>query len=388
MQINMPRLLILSWFIGAIFLFLYSFTQVDLSLTFARFPIWQVIQSYFQQIGYFNRSLSLIFYLIVFGFLFILYIFTLIQIRKKNISRKTLFAIILSVSAVLFFSYNAFSYDLFNYIFDSKIFTFYFQNPYFHRALDFPEDPMLSFMHWTHRTYPYGPVWLGVTIPLSFLGLNIFLMTFYLFKLLSLAAFISSALLIERIAKKTGINALFAVALFSLNPLVLTESLVSSHNDIVMASFALFSVLLFLEGKTGKSLFWFILSIGIKFATVFMIPAFLAKKFLKIDNEKFFLFISVLMLAPIILASYRTNFQPWYLLFVLPFTVFVSHKSYIFIPTIVISFVSVLYYIPFVYLGNWDPPIPNILNLMMIASIIISIVFAIALRLIKTVNSK
>lgn len=388
MQINMPRLLILSWFIGAVFLLLYSFTQVDLSLTLARFSIWQTIQNLFQQIGYFNRTLSLILYLIVFGFLFLLYIFTLIQVRKKNINRKVLFSIIISISAVLFFSYNAFSYDLFNYIFDSKIFTFYFQNPYLHKALDFPEDPMLSFMHWTHRTYPYGPVWLGVTIPLSFLGFNIFLLTFYIFKFLTLASFIFSSLLIERIAKKVGINSLLAVALFSLNPLVIMETLVSSHNDIVMISFALFSVLLFLEGKKAKSLFWLVMSIGIKFATLFMIPAFLARKFLKIDNEKFFIFISVLLLVPVILASLRTNFQPWYLLFILPFSTFVYYKNYVLIPTVVISIVSILYYIPYIYLGNWDPPIPNILNLMMIGSIFISAILIIALRFVKTLNSK
>lgn len=379
----MPRLLFFSWIFGAVFLFLYSFTQVDLSLTLTQLSFWQVIQGAFQQIGYFQRPLSLTIYLVVFGLLFALYLFTLNLVKKRKITRKQLFAIIIAISVILFLSYSAFSYDLFNYIFDAKVFTFYFQNPYFHKALDFPEDPMLSFMHWTHRAYPYGPVWLGITIPLSFIGQNIFLLTFYLFKLLSFAAFIFSAFLIERIANKIGINALFAVAVFSLNPLVLSESLVSSHNDIIMAAFALFSLLLFFEGKLAKSFFWFTVSVGVKFATVFMIPAFFLKRILKLNNEKLFLVLSISMLVPIILASIRTNFQPWYLLFVLPFTVFISEKRYILIPTIIVTLASILYYIPFIYLGNWDPPILTYLNLLITTSIIVSIVLAIVAKYIK-----
>lgn len=355
------RLLFIGWITSVIFLLLYSFTQVDLSLTLSQNSVWQVIQRAFQEIGYFQRPLSaLLYFTIVLG-LFSLYALTLHQIRKKNLPRKYLFGIIFSIGGILFFSYNAFSYDLFNYIFDAKIFTHYFQNPYFHKALDFPEDPMLSFMHWTHRLYPYGPTWLLITVPLSFFGFNIFLLTFYLFKILSVSAFIISAFLIEKIAKKIGVNSLFAVAVFCLNPLVIIESLVSSHNDIVMAALALLALLTFFEGKIFKSSFWLALSVGIKFATIFMIPAFLAKKFLKVDNNKFFIILSVSMLAALFLATWRTTFQPWYPLFVLPFTAFISEKKYVLIPTFVISAVCLFQYLPFIYLGNWDPPVPLIL---------------------------
>ncbi|EKD86925.1 MAG: hypothetical protein ACD_37C00099G0002 [uncultured bacterium] len=355
------RLLFIGWITSVIFLLLYSFTQVDLSLTLSQNSVWQVIQRGFQEIGYFQRPLSALLYFIIVLGLFSLYVLTLHQIKKKNLPRKYLFGIIFSIGGILFFSYNAFSYDLFNYIFDAKIFTHYFQNPYFHKALDFPEDPMLSFMHWTHRLYPYGPTWLLITIPLSFFGFNIFLLTFYLFKILSVVAFISSAFLIEKIAKKIGVNSLFAVAVFCLNPLVIIESLVSSHNDIVMAALALLALLTFFEGKIFKSSLWLALSVGIKFATFFMIPAFLAKKFLKVNNNKFFIILSVSMLAALFLATWRTTFQPWYPLFVLPFTVFISDKKYVLIPTFVISAVCLFQYLLFIYLGNWDPPVPLIL---------------------------
>src|SRR5258706_5338006 len=163
-------------------LFFYSYTQVDLSLTLSRISIWQGIEKSFQYVGYFQRPLSTYLYSGILIALFVSYIFLLIAVHKNVLSRKTLWILIIGTAIVLTFSYNAFSYDLFNYIFDAKIITHYSQNPYMHMALDFPHDPMLSFMHWTQRTYPYGPAWLLVTAPLSFIGLQFFLPTFFLFK--------------------------------------------------------------------------------------------------------------------------------------------------------------------------------------------------------------
>src|SRR3989344_7816928 len=199
----MKKILLPLWVISAIALFLYSYTQVDLSLTLSQVSVWQGIQKAFQYVGYFNRPLSTYLFLGIIAFMFLLYCVTLRMVSKKIIDRSTLWRIVILVSGILFVSYTAFSHDLFNYIFDAKILTHYHSNPYLHKALDYHGDPMLSFMHWTHRTYPYGPTWLFLTIPLSFIGFNIFLPTFYLFKLLMLGSFIGSAYFIEKISPST-----------------------------------------------------------------------------------------------------------------------------------------------------------------------------------------
>lgn len=376
------KILLGSWVVCAIALLLYSFTQVDLSLTLSQVSIWQGIQKFFQQIGYFNRPLSTVLFLGITGFMFALYGITLNLIRKNTVDRKLLWKIIIATSVILFFSYNAFSYDLFNYIFDAKIFTHYGQNPYEYKALDFPSDPMLSFMHWTHRTYPYGIGWLFLTVPLSFLGFGYFLLTFYLFKLLMLSSFIGSCFLIEKIAKKTNSNVLFPVAAFALNPLVLIESLVSAHNDSVMMALGLFGIYMFLEKRYIASLAGVIGSIFIKYATVLIIPAIIAKGFFPAKgsaasgrkNEFFFYILIISMAISILLAAYRTNFQPWYLLYVLSFAAFVSNRYFVLIPVFLISFAAILQYVPYLYLGNWNPPVPIVLNWIMIASIIASVV--------------
>lgn len=371
----MKSLLLPAWVIAGICLLLYSFTQVDLSLTFSQAGIYQTIEKYFQYVGWFNRPLSAGLYLLIIGIMFGLYSLTLNLVRTKKLEEKTVWKFVICISVILFFSYNAFSYDLFNYIFDAKILVHYHQNPYFHKALDFPGDPMLSFMRWTHRTYPYGPAWLVITVPISFLGMGIFSVTFYLFKLLMAASFIGSAYFVGKIAKKLDFNPALSIAAFALNPLVLIESLVSAHNDIVMIFLGLLGLWLFLEKKYFTSVISFTTSILIKFVTVLLIPVILIKQVFKISNEKFALILIAAMLAGVIAATLRTNFQPWYLLYVLPFTAFLQKKYYTAIPVVLISIAGLLQYVPYLYLGNWDPPVPLVLNCIMIVSVILSILF-------------
>ena len=221
--------------LGIIALFFYSFTQVDLSLTLSKASWIQDFQKVFQYIGYFNRPLSTYLFIGIVIFLFASYFLIIKNIER--FSKKQIWSLIMVSAVVLGISYNAFSYDLFNYIFDAKIFTHYGQNPYEYKALDFAavQEPMLSFMRWTHRTYPYGPVWLGITIPISYLGMNYFLVTFFLFKTLMVSAFIATVWLIKKIVSDTKTtDELQAIALFALNPFVLIESVVSAHVDIVM----------------------------------------------------------------------------------------------------------------------------------------------------------
>jgi len=309
--------------------------------------------------------------------LFALYGLTLKLANEKKIDVRQLWKIIIPVSLILFLAYNAFSYDLFNYIFDAKIVTHYHLNPYQHKALDFPGDPMLSFMHWTHRVYPYGPAWLLLTVPISFVGFGYFIVTFYLFKLLMLASFIGSVYLISKIAKKIELNVQLAIVAFALNPLVLIESLVSAHNDIVMIFFGLCAVYLYLEKKLLGSFFTIEFSAAIKFATGFLLIGLIIDKFAKLNKQKFIYLLTALGILATILATNRTQFQPWYLIYFLPFAAFAANKKFVLIPIFVISLFALLEYLPYLYLGNWDPPVPFILNNITYGSIIISIVLVI-----------
>ncbi|MDO8659120.1 MAG: glycosyltransferase 87 family protein [Candidatus Parcubacteria bacterium] len=381
----------IGYLLTVVGLFFYSFTQIDLGLTLSQVSIWQTAEKLFKNIGYFQRPFSTFLFASIVFLLFTFYLLILNALHKKEISKRLIWFLIITTAIILTFSYNAFSYDLFNYMFDAKIVTYYNQNPYIHKALDFPGDPMLSFMHWTHRSYPYGPTWLGLTVPLS-LGIEFFLPTFFLFKALMSVSFLGTAFFIGKILRKfSSKNELFGVAFFALNPLVIIESLVSSHNDIVMMFFVILALYLLMSKKYVRSTMLFVLSIGVKFATVFVLPVYLLILYFQknkkaINWEFLFVVMTVIMVIPVILASYRTNFQPWYLLNILPFAALISKKHYILIPSVVMSLFAAFEYLPFLYLGNWDNPVPSILSWMITASLVLSLLLTIAWRLKKMIK--
>jgi hypothetical protein len=368
MQKFFSKSIFLFYIFGAVLLFFYSFTQIDLGLALTRFPALFSIQRAFQSIGYFNRPLSTWLYIGIVAFLFVCYFILLQQAQKKKLQRKQVWKYIFIVTGVLTLSYAAFSYDIFNYIFDAKIFTFYHQNPYLHKALDFPHDPMLGFMRWTHRTYPYGPIWLGITIPLSYIGLHIFLLTFFIFKLLAAGSFVGTVYLIEKIAEKTGSkNSLVPVVFFACNPLVLIETLVSGHNDIVMLFLALVSFYFLMRSKYLLSIVLLGLSIGTKFATGLLLPAYLSAlvmQYMKIKIPWKYVWYTVLgcMGLAVIAASQKSgNFQPWYLLYLLPFVALLAENMVLSVVSGFVTFSILGTYVPYLYLGNWDPPVPGLL---------------------------
>lgn len=358
-------------------LFLYSFTQIDLSIVISQNTAILSIQKAFQYIGYFNRPLSATLYIIIILSLFSLYITFLKQALRKKLTRKVVWGIIIAVAAILTFSYNAFSYDLFNYIFDAKIISFYNQNPYLHKALDYTGDPMLSFMRWTHRVYPYGPIWLFLTVPLSYLGSQSFVITFGLFKVLMSLSFIGAVFMIGKIFKKySPQDEVFGLIFFGLNPLIIIESLISSHIDIVMMFFALTSVYLLIENRFVSSWVALVVSIGIKFATTFLVPIFLFKTFFDKKNthswDQMFYLSTILMAVTIIAASTTSgNFQPWYLIPFLTLATFVSKRPIIFIAAVLGSLVSLLNYVPYLLLGVWDARLAEYINLINTSGLVI-----------------
>lgn len=380
------RLLFWGYAALAVLLVLYSFTQIDLSLTLSRLSVWQVTEKFFQHIGYFQRPFSTALYV---SLLLVLFGFYTVFVRLAavgKLSSSFIWKLVLLVSGILFFSYNAFSYDFFNYIFDAKIFTHYHLNPYVYKALDFPGDPMLSFMHWTHRTYPYGPVWLLATYPLSFLGFQYFLPTFFLFKFLAVGSFVGTVYFLDKTLQKIfPSERALGMVLFAFNPLVLIEALVSGHNDIFMMFLGVAAVCLLVSKRFLWAFGVLLLSIGVKFATVFLLPVFAYVYIASLFHKKFswrniLIACACFMIIPVVLAAVRTTFQPWYILFALPFGAFLGGKYYIVIPSFVLSFFFLLEYVPYLYTGNWNPPIPNILTGLTIVGIVVAVVLVIILK--------
>jgi hypothetical protein len=389
-MIPKAKIIFCSWLLTILGLFLYSFTQIDLGLTLTRASFWQPIQKAFQQIGYFQRPLSTAFYLIILTAMFGLYFIILKAVNSQWLAKKQIWLLMVLTAGLLWLSYNAFSYDLFNYMFDAKVVTFYHLSPYQYRALDFPDDPMLGFMHWTHRLYPYGPLWLATTIPLSFLGMQKLIPTALLIKGLGVGSYLLSAWLIFKILEKIDPkNRLLGMVIFAFNPLVVIESLVSGHNDILMMALMLLAFWLMLRKKTILGWLSFLLSIGIKFATGLLLPVFVfvsvfQSKKAKLDWGKVWLISLGLMFAGVVLAGFRIGeIKPWYWLFVIPFTGLLPRAKWLWLLTTSLSLGLLLHYAPFLYFGHWDPPVPLIKQGLTFGFLILGVLSWLVLKLLK-----
>ena len=281
--------------------------------------------------GYYQRFWSVLVYIFIILLLFYFYVY--FQKKKINVL-KTAFLI----GMITLFSYPFLSHDFFNYLFDAKILTFYGKNPYQFSALDFPNDSWTRFMHWTHRTYPYGPTFLPITLIPSFLSFGKFFLAFVLFKLTWFLFYFLMVYFSYKTDKKWSVVLAF-------HPLIIVEGLINNHNDLIALSFSVLAVY-FLIKKRDKlvSAFFFVLGGGIKYFSLPLIFLVVNKKIVKILS---LIFISFFI-------AYLTFFyeiQPWYFLILFVFYPFfpkLIEKINLFLAGLLFS------YYPYIFLGGWN----------------------------------
>ena len=282
-------------------------------------------------LGYYNRPLSTVLFLTLLAILF----FTQKKIATlKKIPRPFYVALVIAIPLII--SYPFLSRDFFNYMFDAKIVTVYHQNPYLLRALDFPADPWLRFMHWTHRTYPYGPVFLLITLIPSFLSFGKLLLSILAFKATWTLFYLGTVFLLE---KKYKAFALF----FATSPLIIIEGLVNNHNDLIAICLTIIGLYFLFNSKKIKGYFGLLLSVGIKY---FTLPFLLIQH----KNRKINLFVFWLLVVGMGYIGVTQEMQPWYLLNLVPFLL-VSEKMEGYFT--VASLGVLLSYYPYIAIGDW-----------------------------------
>lgn len=372
-------ILICSYGLLLFALLLYSFSQIDLNLTLSSNAGYQSFQRLLIELGYFNRSISTLVFLAITLLLFAFYLLTITLIKRGRISQKCLLTMIASTVTILLLSYPAFSHDIFNYMFDAKIVTTYGQNPYVHKALDFANDPWLRFMHWTHRFFPYGPLWLLITLVPSFLGFGKFVLTLINFKLLLVTFHLSNIALIARILEKENPKKkIEGIAIYALNPLIIIEVLINGHLDVVMLTFAFLGFYFLSVNKNLSAVVSILLSALIKFVTGLFILPFALGKVLNKNVEwviKSSLILYFLSIIPVVL---QREAYPWYLITAVGIFSLLPDKKTTIPIVVTISLGTVLRYAPFLFFGDYNPPVPFIQNTI---TIVVFLASAVALFL-------
>ena len=325
-------IIIFAYSLILLVLSIYSYSLVDPNLTFVSNRWWEFFRERMIELGYYRRDLSWLIYLSIIILLFAAYFYF-----KKKYKRLNALKLAIIISALTLISYPFLSHDFFNYMFDAKLVTYYHVNPYLFKALDFPSDPWIRFMHWTHRTYPYGPIFLLITLLPSYFSLGKFFLSFLFFKLTFIAFYLLAVYYLNKLNKRYAI-------LFATNPLVIIEGLVNSHNDLISVAIAMIGIFFLVKNKSLKSRSFFLLSAGIKFITFPVL--FLFRRQLKLNKIIF-----ALLFGAIIYLSFKSEIQPWYFLnlfIFLPFFEEIINRMNIFFFGLLLS------YYPYIRLGGWD----------------------------------
>lgn len=310
-----------------IFTIAYTWTHIDLNFTFFNHELWNVFRSFIMQFTYYHRAESLL------AFLSLIAIYSYISYISHKKLLKYFWFIVGCNSLLALLSYNFLSHDLFNYIFDAKILTYYHQNPYLMRPLDFPSDGMLTFMHWIHRTYPYGPTFLFISLLPSFLSVGKLFIAFFTFKILWIIMYIYTSYFLYKYNKASAV-------FFATQPLIIFEGLINVHNDFLAVCIAIIGIIL--SGRFGTLLE--LIGGLIKYITL---PSLLLK-----SNKYAFISVLSVSLGIIYLIFVRNNGDifPWYFL-----NLFIFLPSYpIFVKRLTPLFtLSLLSYMQYIRYGTW-----------------------------------
>lgn len=363
----MKNLSLFSYILSSLFFVLFSFLFIDPNLIY--------LKQFYTGFAFTNRVLAGIFYTILIVLMFSQFLILLGLIKKKVLTNKYISLIVGITASILLFSYPAvLSYDIFNYFSTAKVTFHYFENPYIVMPIELVGDPMLLFTHAANKFALYGPFWILITGFPFILGLNNFILTILSIKTVITLFYLLTIFLIYKLSKN-----IFSVVLFALNPLVLIEVLVSGHNDIVMMFFALSYFYLLQKKKILLGILFFLLSILIKYATVFLIPVFIYFLFKKIkdkkiDMERLYLYSTLLMLLIFLLSAFREEIYPWYAIWFLSFSCLIKNKLLLII-TFTLSFGLLFRYLPYMILGTYSDPTSTIKIIVTLVPLVAGIVY-------------
>jgi len=193
-------------------------------------------------------------------------------------------------------------------------------------------------MHWTHRTYPYGPVFLPITLIPSFLSLGKFLPSFLLFKLSFFGFYFLTVYFLNKISRK-------AALFFATSPLIIIEGLVNNHNDLIMVALAIAGIYFLFQKKQWLGKILILFSIGIKYVTAPLL--FLSGN----KKNKFNLLIFAAQILVLVALIIKMEIQQWYFLTLFVFLPYWENIVY----DLNLFFAGLLFsYYPYIFLGGWD----------------------------------
>jgi hypothetical protein len=148
----------------------------------------------------------------------------------------------LAASLLFLFTPAMMTTDAYSYASYGRLLAVYFVNPYFVPPSAFPHDVVYQWIYWKTTVSIYGPIWMSLSSLLSLIAGSSQMGIILVFRGFALLChFINIALIIAtlRIMKRSRREILLGAFLYGWNPLVLMETGLSGHNDVLMVLFIL-----------------------------------------------------------------------------------------------------------------------------------------------------
>lgn len=355
-MIKLRWFLLTLYFISIFLITVYTYTQGEGIPILFKNTILGSAQEFLYRFWVDNKTLVGIWFFVSILMSFFSYCLIL---KFFNFSKKQLILVVVGLSIVsMLATPTGFSRDVFNYLFDGKILSHYQQIPWFTSPSQFPNDPWLKFVPWPTSTSRYGPVWLILMGMITkFSGENL-LINLAVFKVVMTMFLFGNVWWLWKISKLVDVKPENTLRFIIFNPLFIIETLISPHTDAVMTFFVLGATyfLLSLELSWRKSLILLLLSSLVKIVSLPLLIAWVIFPVMKNFNKQYFLTLLVVFscVASAII-SLRWSINPWYFTLPIVLTALVLKKPFFRNLAICLSLALLVRYVPFVFLGYFDP---------------------------------
>jgi hypothetical protein len=176
------------------------------------------------------------------------------QPERANYTRiqALLWGCVVLAGIMLVFAPFMLSHDLFVYADYGNTLLTTHANLYFTTPISVSNSYITHLDDWRYAVAAYGPLWLGITIPVALVSGSDPLRYIISFRALALCAHLFNTWLVLQILRASGRSprmVMLGTLLYALNPLMLIESALGAHNDTEMITFLLLGILLCVRGE-------------------------------------------------------------------------------------------------------------------------------------------
>lgn len=343
-----PNYLLIFPFLISVAIFIYSFFWISHGLVTYLLSDKPIISNFFNIVQFTANNkvfMSNLFLILIIIMQILQFIFFIPNIYK-SLNVKPIF-FILGITIFLYsLSYPFLSNDIFSYYMYAKMAYFYHLNPFNTAPMVLAgKDIFVSIAHNVDSPYNYGPLFLLYSIiPMYILTINKIILYFFTLKILNGILFFISGILLYKMSNFD--KRIFGI--WFLNPFLLLEWLVNSHNDLIMAAFFIIGYYFLSKKKKIISILFILASILIKYISLIAVPFLFLNMNKKINGLKI-----LGITLPLLIQFTKKGIQPWYLSWGYIFLPLVKLRSISWLLLSFIGFIQLINYYRFLQSGGW-----------------------------------